>query len=109
MHPVLLDTLLASIPMAALAAVTWRVTWPKWKLVVKLVLHPCIYALLSVYISHWSILIAWVHQGILGLGGHMWFCRKHGFTWYAVEDPDRYVLLSKAWVTRLGKGRAAPP
>jgi hypothetical protein len=109
MHPVLLDTLLATIPMVALAAVTWRVVWPKWKLVAKLILHPCVYALLSVYIGHWSVLIAWLHQGILGLGGHIWFSRKHGFTWYAVEDPEQYVRLSKEWIARLGKGREAAP
>jgi hypothetical protein len=109
MHPVLLDTLLATVPVIALAAVTWRVTWPKWKLVIKLLLHPCIYALLAVYIGHWSVLVAWVHQVVLGLGGHIWFCRKYGFTWYAVEDPERYIQLSKESVTRLGTGSRAPP
>jgi hypothetical protein len=108
MHPVLLDTLLASVPAAALAAVTWGVTWPKWKLAAKLVLHPCVYALLSVYIGHWSVLVAWVHQGF-GLGGHIWLSRKHGFTWYAVEDPERYVQLSKVWVARLGKNERRSP
>jgi hypothetical protein len=98
MHPVLLDVVLATLPMAALAAVTWRLVWPRWKLIAKLLVHPCIYALLSLYIGHWSVLIAWVHQGLLGLGGHIWFSRKHGFTWYAVEDPERYVQLSKAMV-----------
>jgi hypothetical protein len=98
MHPILLDVVLATIPMAALAAVTWRLVWPRWKLVAKLLVHPCIYALLSLYVGHWSVLIAWVHQGLLGLGGHIWFSRKHGFTWYAVEDPERYVRLSKAMV-----------
>lgn len=109
MHPVLLDTLLATVPVAALAAVTWQVTWPRWKLGAKLVLHPCVYALLSVYIGHWSVLVAWVHQGVLGLGGHIWFSRKHGFTWYAVEDPERYIRLSKESVARFGKGRVPPP
>lgn len=39
-------------------------------------------------------LLGWLNQGT-GLGFHLWFCRKHGFTWYAVEDPQRYVGLSK--------------
>jgi hypothetical protein len=98
MHPILLDVVLASIPMIALATVTWRLVWPRWKLIAKLLIHPCIYAVLSLYIGHWSVLIAWLHQGGLGLGGHIWFSRKHGFTWYAVEDPERYVQLSKAMV-----------
>jgi hypothetical protein len=98
MNKVILDVLLASIPLLAVAAVTWRLVWPRWKLVLKLLLHPCIYALLSIYIGHWVILVAWIHQGVFGLGGHIWFSRKHGFTWYAVEDPKRYIQLSKAAV-----------
>ena len=103
MNRIVLDVFFATIPMAALAAFTWRVVWPRWKLVAKLVVHPCVYALLSYYIGHWSIAIAWIHQGVFGLGGHIWFSRKHGFTWYAVEDPERYVRLSKAAVAGLGR------
>ena len=98
MNSLIVDVILASVPMVALTAITWRLVWPRWKLPGKLILHPCIYTLLSLYIGHWSILVAWVHQGLLGLGGHIWFSRKHGFTWYAVEDPERYIELSKAMV-----------
>jgi hypothetical protein len=98
LHPVLLDVVLATLPLLLVAAVTWRVTWPRWKFWVKLLLHPVIYAALSLLIGHWSVLVAWIHQGVLGLGVHIWFCRKHGFTWYAVEDPERYMALSKAMV-----------
>jgi hypothetical protein len=109
MHPILLDVVLASIPMVALAAVTWKLVWPRWKLIAKLLVHPCIYAALSFYIGHWSVLIAWIHQGVLGLGGHIWFSRKHGFTWYAVEEPERYVQLSKAMVGVSERPRAEGP
>jgi hypothetical protein len=71
--------------------------------VAKILLHPCIYAILSLYVGHWSVLIAWVHQGVFGLGGHIWFSRKHGFTWFAVEDPERYIRLSKEMVGAVGK------
>jgi hypothetical protein len=108
MATVWIDVLLATIPMVLLAAFTWRLVWPRWKLVGKLVVHPCIYAILAVFIGHWSVAIAWVHQGVLGLGGHIWFSRRHGFTWYAVEDPERYVALSKRMVDQLG-GPASPP
>jgi hypothetical protein len=101
--------LLASIPMIALAVITWRVVWPRWKLVAKLVLHPCLYAVLSLFIGHWSILVAWLHQGVLGLGGHIWFSRKHGFTWYAVENPERYRQLSQAMVESAGKKTHSRP
>jgi hypothetical protein len=106
-NPLLLDVLLATIPMVLLATVTWRLVWPRWKLIVKIVLHPCLYAALSLFIGHWSVLVAWVHQGLLGLGGHIWFSRKHGFTWYAVEDPERYVRLSKEMVGAVGKAEAS--
>jgi hypothetical protein len=110
LHQVTLDIILASIPLVLLASITWRLVWPKWKLLSKLVLHPCIYAVLSLYIGHWSIVIAWLHQGLLGLGGHIWFSRKHGFTWYAVEDPERYVSLSKKMVgTIRGETRPRQP
>ena len=54
-------------------------------------------AALSLALGHWSLLIMGLHQGV-GLGVHIWFSRKHGFTWWAVEDPEEYVRLSKAWV-----------
>ena len=109
MSPLLLDVVLATIPVAALAAVTWRLVWPRWKLVAKLVLHPLLYAGLSLLIGHWSVVVAWLHQGVLGLGGHIWFARRHGFTWYAVEDPARYVALSKHTVRALGRSAAEQP
>lgn len=104
MRTLILYVLLATLPMALLALVTWRLVWPRWKLVAKVVLHPLIYALVAYHIGFWSVVIAWIHQGVLGLGGHIWFSRKHGFTWYAVEDPERYVRLSQAMV---GVGRVA--
>jgi hypothetical protein len=100
MYALVVDVLLATIPVLALTAVTWRLVWPRWKLVAKVVLHPLLYAGLSLLLGHWSILVAWVHQG-LGLAGHIWFSRKHGFTWYSVEDPARYVELSKAMVAAI--------
>lgn len=98
MPPLLFDVVLASFPLVALTAITWRLVWPRWKLVAKLLVHPCLYALLSLFIGHWSVLVAWIHQGLFGLGVHVWFSRRHGFTWYAVEDPERYIALSKAMV-----------
>lgn len=99
------DVAIATVPMIILAAFTWRLVWPRWKLIAKVLVHPFIYALLSLYLGHWSILLAWIHQGLFGLGGHIWFSRKHGFTWYAVEDPERYVALSRASVAALADRR----
>lgn len=58
-----LDAAVATVPALVLAAVTWRVVWARWKLVGKLVLHPVLYFGLALVIGHWSILLAWVHQG----------------------------------------------
>jgi len=98
---VVVDVAIASIPLLVLGSITWRLVWPRWKLYGKLLGHPAAYALLSLWLGHWSIVLAWLHQGI-GLAGHIWFCRRHGFTWYAVEDPKRYVSLMKHAVQRLG-------
>ena len=103
MTPLMVDVLLVTLPMVAVAAITWCLVWPRWKLVVKILLHPCLYAALSFYVGHWSVLLAWLHQGLFGLGGHIWFCSKHGFTWYAVEDPQCYVRISREAVRSLGK------
>lgn len=100
------DVVAATVPMIVLAVITWRLVWPRWKLIAKAIVHPFIYALLSLYIGHFSILVAWTHQ-LIGLGGHIGFSRKHGFTWYAVEDPERYVALSKAAVAALADRRPA--
>ena len=89
--------LLAAVPFAAGLALTWRLVWPRWKLAGKAVFYFGVVALLSATIGPWSVVVAWLHQG-LGIGAHIHFSRKHGFTWYAVEDPERYVALSKAAV-----------
>jgi hypothetical protein len=47
-----MDTVLACIPMVALASITWKLVWPRWKLLAKLVLHPILYAVLSLSIGH---------------------------------------------------------
>lgn len=91
------DLAIAGVPWLVGMAATWRMVWPKWKILGKAAFYFGAVALLSSRIGHWSLLPAFLHQG-LGLGIHIWFSRKHGFTWYAVEDPERYVELSKAMV-----------
>lgn len=102
-----LAVVLCTAPVVLLAALTWRVTWPPWKRAAKVVLHPLLYAALASVIGLWSVPIAWLHQGA-GLAGHIWFCRRNDFTWYAVEDPGRYVQLSRALVQSLARERPDP-
>jgi hypothetical protein len=79
------------------------VVWPRWKLFAKLILHPCVYLVLALFIGHWTVALAWLHQGV-GLAGHIWFSKKHGFMWYAVDDPERYVALSRAAIYKVASG-----
>lgn len=101
MDDVFIDVGLACLPLALGLSVTWRLVWPRWKLMGKVVTYLGTVALLSWWIGHWSLALAYLHQSV-GLAVHVWFSRKHGFTWYAVEDPDRYVRLSKEWVGHPG-------
>lgn len=97
MNRIIFDLLLALPPFLIGMATTWRVIWPRWKVPGKAVAYLGGVAALSFFLGHWSVLIAWLHQSV-GLCFHVWFCHKHGFTWYAVEDPARYIALSKALV-----------
>ncbi len=97
MNPILLDLSIVAVFWAFGLAATWRLIWPKWKIVGKSVAFFGLVALGSWLIGHWVLLLALAHQG-LGLGVHIWFSRRNGFTWYAVEDPERYVELSKQMV-----------
>ena len=94
MNDVLFDVGLALPPFVVGIVLTWRVIWPHWKVYGKGVAYVVGVALFSLWLGHWSILIGWAHQ-MMGLGFHLWFCKRHGFTWYSIEDPDRYVALSK--------------
>lgn len=97
MPSLLLHLGLAAIPLAAGLAITWRLVWPRWKLLGKVAAYLTAVGALSTFVGSWSVLLAWLHQA-LGIAFHIRFCGRHGFTWYAVEDPERYVALSKASV-----------
>jgi hypothetical protein len=88
---ILLDITLASPRLLFGLAVTWRVIWPRWKVVGKVAFH----TVTGASSSAGSIKAP-------GLAFHVWFCRKHGFTWYAVEDPERYVARSKEFIGSKG-------
>lgn len=100
MSDLTLDLTLAALPHALGLLCTWRLIWPRWKVIGKSIAYFGVVAWLSSMIGHWSLVPAYAHQGV-GLALHLWFCRRHGFTWYAVEDPQRYVALSKQMVGML--------
>jgi hypothetical protein len=94
MSPVLSHVLLALPPLLVGLALSHRLIWPRWKLPGKVVFYVLGIALLSLWIGPWSVAIGWLHQ-LTGIFFHIRFSRRHGFTWYAVEDPERYVALSR--------------
>ena len=97
-----LDLAVATVPFLAGMAITWRLVWPRWKVFGKGAFYFSAVAFGSWLIGHLILLFAFLHQGV-GIAVHMWFCRKHGFTWYAVEDAERYVELSRAVVFAVDK------
>ena len=94
MNPVLLDVLWALPPLLVGLALTHRLVWPRWKIPGKIAFYVAGVGLLSTWIGSWSVLLGWLHQCV-GILFHIRFSRRHGFTWYAVEDPERYVRLSR--------------
>ena len=90
----LLDLTLAAVPFAVLMAATHRLIWPRWKVAGKTAFYFAAVALLSALIGHWSVLLALLHQGT-GLAFHVWFCRRHGLVWHRIDDPERYIALSR--------------
>lgn len=92
-----LDLAIIAALQAVGMAATWRLVWPRWKVLGKSAMVLGAGAAMSLWIGHWSVLALGLHAA-LGLGVHVWFSRRHGFTWWAVEDPEAYVRLSKEWV-----------
>lgn len=91
------DVLLATPPLLFGLAITGPLIWPRWKIPGKIVFYLAAIAALSLWVGRWSVVIGWLHQG-LGMALHIRFCARHGFTWYRVEDPSRYRVLSMASV-----------
>ncbi|MCB9796507.1 MAG: hypothetical protein H6741_27740 [Alphaproteobacteria bacterium] len=92
-----LDLALIALMQAIGLVWSWRLIWPRWKILGKTLAVLTLGAGLSLLIGHASVLLMALHLG-LGLAVHVWFSRKHGFTWWRVEDPEAYVRLSKEWV-----------
>lgn len=90
---ILTDVSLALPPLVVGMVLTRRLIWPAWKVPGKIVAYIAAIAALSYWIGHWSVVIGWLHQ-LTGMLFHVQFCRRHGFTWYRVEDPARYRALS---------------
>lgn len=69
-----------------------RFVAPRWKVGGKLVFYIGITAVLSYFLGHWSLVWVFGHPA-LGIGGHVWWCNKHGIHPITCEPRDRYLEL----------------
>jgi len=106
--PIVIDVLIAAVVWSGGMAMTWRLVWPKWKIAGKGLFSLGVTAALSWWLGHWSLLFILLHSG-LGIAFHLWWCQRHGFTWYAVEDPERYISLQKEWLLDMQDSAGTDP
>lgn len=98
----------------ALALLLWaagfllfgRFIVPRWKVVGKLAFYLTVAAVLSATVGDWALL--WiVGHPLLGIAGHVWWCRRHGIHWLTCRPRDRYLAL-RPWAAQDGFGEAGP-
>ncbi len=84
----------------AIAVVLWSVGFtlfgrfiaPRWKVGGKLVFYLAVSTVLTWWVGHWSLI--WiVGHPLLGVAGHVWWCRRNGINWITCEPRDRYLEL----------------
>ncbi len=73
-------------------AVFGRFIAPRWKVFGKLVFYLAVAALLSAWLGHWSLIWIVGHQ-LLGVAGHIWWCRRNEINWLNCTPRDRYLEL----------------
>lgn len=82
-----------------------RFVAPRWKLVGKLLVYLGVTGLLSATVGKWALVWIFGHQ-LLGVAGHIWWCRKHEINWFTCEPRDRYLAL-RPWAVEDGFGKRA--
>ena len=93
----------------AIAFVLWlfgftlfgRFVVPRWKIGGKFAFYLGVAAMLSYLIGHWSLV--WiVGHPLVGIGGHVWWCSKHGIHPVTCTPRDRYLEL-RPWAREPGE------
>ena len=98
----LLDLTIGAVLQIVLFAIFGRFIAPRWKVAGKLVFFFLVAGLLSWTVGHWSLI--WiVGHPLLGVGGHIWWCRKHGIDWLTCQPRDTYLEL-RPWAVGDGFG-----
>ena len=75
---------------------------PRWKVVGKLLFFLLVTGLLTAWLGYWALVWAVGHPA-LGVGGHVWWCRKHGIDWLRCQPRERYLEL-RPWAQGDGFG-----
>lgn len=106
-----MDLLLLNLGVAAVLetlglALTWRLIWPRWKRLGKPLFYLAVTAALTAWLGAWALLFVIGHP-LLGWRMHTRFCRRHGMNPWRVDDPARYIELSKEAIQRLARDRSA--
>lgn len=100
LQPSLYGPVLISLVLSALfVPITWNLIWPRWKRYGKLLFSVVVSVLLAAMVGWWSLIFILGHP-LMGLVGHLWWCRSHGFDWKSV-DPEQYRASQEAWVARM--------
>jgi uncharacterized membrane protein len=95
----------------ALASIIWiagfllfgRFIAPRWKVVGKLLVYLLVTAMLSRTVGHFALIWIIAHP-VLGIAGHIWWCRKHGINWLTCEPREKYLAL-RPWAAADGFAR----
>ena len=99
---VVIDLGLALAIWLAGFAVFGRFIAPRWKVGGKFIIYMAVSAVLSAWIGHWSLIWIVGHQ-LLGVAGHVWWCRGHGINWLTCQPRVRYLEL-RPWAAADGFG-----
>ncbi len=86
--------------VALLSWLTWQLVWPVWKRYGKLLFSFVAVAVSAYFFGWWTLAFVLAHQ-LIGLVGHIIWCRKYDFDWQNV-DPVAYQSSQQQFYDRLG-------
>lgn len=77
---------------------------PRWKVLGKLVFFMLVAWVLAMLVGHWSMVWILGHP-LLGIGGHVWWCKRNDINWLTCSPRDKYLGL-RPWANGDGFGAA---
>lgn len=73
---------------------------PRWKIFGKLFFYLLVSYLLSIWLGNWALI--WiVGHPLLGVAGHIWWCRQNSINWLTCQPRERYLEL-RPWASSDG-------